>query len=164
MDTSVSIELPYYSQYSSSSSSFECYIDEIVIVRGSSMSPLIEAGSEILVQKGYYNCHDVKRGDIVVFDHPSNSAPLLKRVVGISGDLFEYVNGSIYINGEIQLNSEGNEYDIQSKMLALYASSYPIIPDSMYLVLGDREGGTKDASRYGYVGDEHLVGRVVIEE
>ncbi len=47
--------------------------------------------------------HQVERGDIIVFKYPHNETTnYVKRVLGIPGDILEYKNGSLYINGEIQ--------------------------------------------------------------
>lgn len=43
--------------------------------------------------------HLPKRGDVVVFRHPSEDADLIKRVVGLPGDTIQIRNGALILNG-----------------------------------------------------------------
>jgi len=40
-----------------------------------------------------------KRGDVVVFRHPSENSDLIKRVIGVPGDTVEIRNGRLILNG-----------------------------------------------------------------
>ncbi len=41
-----------------------------------------------------------KRGDVVVFVNPKNNMVMIKRVIGLPGDIIETRGGRLYINGE----------------------------------------------------------------
>ena len=41
-----------------------------------------------------------KRGDVVVFRHPSENSDLIKRVIGLPGDRIEVRNGTVIFNGQ----------------------------------------------------------------
>ena len=43
--------------------------------------------------------HAPKRGDVVVFRHPSEDADLIKRVIGVAGDTVEVRGGRLILNG-----------------------------------------------------------------
>lgn len=132
-----------------------------VIVNGDSMSPLFKSGQEIKVDKNYYSCNSPQRGDIVIFEIAGRPNHIIKKIFGTSGDKFEYKNNNILINGKPLQNSAGVKYVVDSKMLKLYAESYPTIPTNSYLVLGDNPTGSFDASRFGFIDRKQLVGRVI---
>jgi len=138
-----------------------CFINQIVIVNGNSMSPLIKDGDELMYLKGYYDCNEVKRGDVVILNQSGNENFIIKQIVGIPKDTFEYKNKLIYINGIELKNSQNISYSIDSKMLRLYANSYPILPENTYLILGDNPYGTFDSSKFGLVSKQEIVGKVV---
>jgi len=140
------------------------------IVRGDSMSPLIKNGQTITVLKGYYNCHKVKRNDVILLRYAGNKNPLIKIVKAIPGDSWHLENSNgcyhIIVNGNIVKNSEGKNYCLsgkKAKMLQLYASDYPIIPQNAYLVLGNKVEGTMDSTRFGLLGKDNIIGKVKIK-
>ena len=135
-----------------------------VTINGNSMSPLFKHDQEVLVQNGYYACHTVRRGDVITLTHTGHKNLLIKRVIAIPGDKYRYEAKHIYINGKIATNSDGLNFEIESKMLALYAKSYPVIPAENYLVLGDQPGGSLDASKFGLIEKNQIIGRVMKEK
>jgi signal peptidase I len=85
-----------------------------------SMKPTLLIGDFLFVNKmayGYsrYSCpfawicpfdgrilaHDPKRGDVVVFRHPTNGTDYIKRLIGLPGDTVQMIDGILYINGEV---------------------------------------------------------------
>jgi len=75
-----------------------------------SMKPTIIEGDRIFVNKVAYDLKlpftlvtlaswgDPVRGDVVVFDSLNDDKRLIKRVVGIPGDIIEIVNNQLFIN------------------------------------------------------------------
>ncbi|WP_295990311.1 signal peptidase I [Rugamonas sp.] len=94
-------------------------------VPSTSMLPTVGVGSNVIVQKwgyGHYSKMGVKissrsmsaslqRGDIVVFDYPVDVRQMyIKRLVGLPGDLVEYRDKHLYVNG----------HDTRGSLLAEY--------------------------------------------
>lgn len=139
-------------------------------VRGDSLSPFIKPGQVVKVLIGYYNCHEVERGDIVLFDYVGNQNPAIKIVKGISGDKFELRKSNsgwnIIVNNAIVKNSEGKTYLISGnayKMLALYERDYKgVIPENAYLLLGNRISGSVDSTKFGLVDKSGIIAKVEI--
>jgi signal peptidase I len=137
------------------------------IVRGRSLQGLIEDGQIIKALFGYYNCHKIVRGDVVLYDFAGNKEPVIKIVKGIEGDSFHLmkVDGGyhILINGEIIKNAQGEPYLIDHsgyKMLSLYEKDYRgIIPKDAYLIMGNITSGATDSSRFGFVGVRDILGK-----
>src|SRR5262249_31616827 len=77
-----------------------------------SMKPSILEGDRILVNKLAYglkipftNLHLLhwsapQRGEIVVFNSPIDGTKLVKRVVGLPGDVLQMLENHLYINGQ----------------------------------------------------------------
>lgn len=89
-----------------------------------SMIPTLQVGDFILVNKYTYGIRlpvanlkviDVgspQRGDVMVFHYPENpSQNYIKRVVGVPGDVIEYRNKQLTINGVVQQQQREGGYN-----------------------------------------------------
>ena len=88
------------------------FLAEPFKIPSSSMRPTLEVGDFILVNKFVYGIRlpiieqkivplsDPKRGDVVVFRYPLNpSQDFIKRVIGVAGDVVEYRDKRVTVNG-----------------------------------------------------------------
>lgn len=110
-----------------------------------------------------------QRWDIVVFksvepdaEHPT----LVKRIVGMPGEQIHISGGRVYIDGEpleipdfmppdtFYTSGYGMRYGV------LPEPEYSRIPDGHYLVLGDNSAHSRDGRYFGWLPNEHIVGRV----
>jgi len=140
------------------------------IVRGDSLSPLINPGDTVKILFDYYDCHKIKREDVVAYSYAGNENPIIKIVKGIPGDKFSLVKSSndsdwnILINRQIVKNSQDQPYLIgQSgyRMLSLYERDYKgIIPENAYLLLGNKAFGSLDSTRFGLIDKSDILGKV----
>lgn len=76
-----------------------------------SLEPTLEIGDFIAVNKFIYGLRlpviyekiigisEPKRGDVIVFRHPTQNVDYIKRVVGLPGDHISYIDKVLYING-----------------------------------------------------------------
>ena len=141
------------------------------IIRGNSLSGLIDSGSTVTILTGFYDCNEVKRGDIVIYKYAGNENPIIKVVKGIPEDKFSLLksgsNWRILINGEKLKNSLGSFYTLDErkyKILSLYQKDYNgIIPYNSYLLLGNDIGGTLDSTRFGLVYKSGIIGKAILE-
>ncbi len=149
----------------------DCLIKtEEMTVRGNSLGPLIKPEQTIKALFGYYDCYEIERGDIVLFNYAGNKNPVIKIVKGISGDKFELrkLDGgwNIIVNNEIVRNSEDKPYLISGnayKMLSLYERDYKgVIPENAYLLLGNQVSGSVDSTVFGLVDKSGIVAKVEI--
>jgi signal peptidase I len=116
----------------------------------------------IIANRLAYRYRDPKRGDIVVFHVPRESAcgeagqTFVKRIVGLPGERWSERGGSIYINGralhESYVNTRQRDF-----------SSYPAhrIPSGQYLMLGDNRANSCDSRVFGTVPRSDLIGPVI---
>lgn len=139
------------------------------IVRGNSLSGVIENGAEIKILENFYDCNEVQRGDIVEFSYAGNPDPIIKIVKGIPGDTISLQDApggekNILINGKILRNSKNETYALNlgaTRMLSLYINDYKgIIPENAYLILGNLANGSLDSTRFGLVSKSDILGKV----
>ena len=99
------------------------FLAEPFKIPSSSMRPTLEVGDFILVNKFIYGIRlpiieqkiiplsDPQRGDVVVFRYPVNpSQDFIKRVIGIGGDVVEYRDKQLRVNGQPWLQRADGTY------------------------------------------------------
>jgi signal peptidase I len=101
-------------------------------IPSSSMRPGLIVGDFILVNKFHYGLrvpvlntvmvpvHKVDRGDVVVFNFPDNpKINYIKRVIGLPGDVVEYRNKKLTINGSPVAEQPDGSYDYVEQGVAM---------------------------------------------
>lgn len=139
------------------------------IVSGSSLAGVLEAGEKIKIMYDYYQCHEVQRGDIVVFQPDPEMNPVVKIIKGLPGDSLSLSgdgkNWNILVNGEILKTSTGDAYQVNDQafqMLSLYIRDYQgKIPPKAHLLLGNAISGSSDSTKYGLIDISDIIGKVV---
>ncbi|HEX6567791.1 MAG TPA: signal peptidase I [Acidimicrobiales bacterium] len=130
-----------------------------------SMTPTLDVGDRVLVNKLAYKTHDVHRGDLVVFERPpqvSNGAEgeikdLIKRVIAVGGDTLEGRDGQVYVNGErieepyLEEGTPTNDLPRQE------------IPEGFVFVMGDNRTNSEDSRVFGPIDEDTIVGRAFVK-
>ncbi|GAW95478.1 MULTISPECIES: signal peptidase I [Colwellia] len=164
-------------------------------VPSGSMQPTIKVGDRIVVSKMAYDLRlpftDIillalntpQRGEIVVFESKAAALRLIKRIVGLPGDVVAMNNEVIEINGLAlsyspsskstwsadstsvtvtieklaNIKHQINIYNTASNRLSNFG---PItVPAGHYLVLGDNRRHSADSRVYGFVPHQELRGK-----
>ncbi len=139
------------------------YVGQRTVVDGSSMENTLQDGDSLWVNKWRYRFNDPERFDIVVFPPQYNTGTYyIKRIIGLPGETVQIdLQGNIYINGEILMESYGREIiDTDHSGRAL---GEIVLGDDEYFVLGDNRNNSVD-SRYEQVGNvkrDTLIGKAV---
>ena len=132
------------------------------------------------------------RGDVVVFKTPvDNRTDYIKRLIGLPGDVIQFIDGELYLNGNqilktiISKNNNLNCGNSNIKVISfleklpngkIYTASYRhdhsyknsdkfIVPEDHFFFLGDNRDCSKDSrflSEVGYVHKNNLVGKAQI--
>ncbi len=130
-----------------------------------------------------------KRGDIIVFKTPSdNRTDYIKRLIGLPGDVVQFINGKLYLNnnevvttlinennkiycGGQKINVSSFEEKISNNKsyivsyrndISFKNSDKYLVPKNHYFFLGDNRDCSKDSrflSEVGYVHKDNLVGK-----
>ena len=95
----------------------------------------------------------VWRGEIVVLNIPGRqSAPLIKRIIGLPGESVEIHDGRVYIDGEA-LNEPYLDQVTYGNM------PRRVVPLGHVFLLGDNRNASNDSRSFGSVPFEQIVGR-----
>lgn len=146
------------------------FIATPVSVNGSSMYPTLESGDTMILYKLVKTTRGIKREDIVVIE--TDSGKLIKRVIGIPGDVITYKKEIkneeeiyvLYRNGK----KVEEKYIGQEAINKTCNEEWEIcktevkIPEGEYYVLGDNRGNSKDSRMIGTVSINDILGTTEI--
>ena len=147
-------------------------------IDGTSMSPTLVDEQHILVSKLTYrrinsgafrqffpfgeNSDDITTlfpriapsyGDVIAFTYPADpSKEFLKRVIGVPGDMIEVKGGQVIRNGRpleepYVVNRDQSSFELVK------------VPEGSYYVLGDNRPVSNDSRNWGFVPEDHIIGR-----
>lgn len=170
-----------------------------VTVPTGSMNPTILEGDRVLVDKRVFGLRipftrvhltvgaNPARGDIVVFDSPVDGTSLVKRVIGIPGDVVALEGDRLTVNGRAARYS-GADIESVRGLLAATAAEHPlllreeglshphdvmilpdrmarrsldavVVPPGMYFMMGDNRDNSADSRYFGFVPRRDIIGR-----
>jgi signal peptidase I len=154
------------------------FLVQAFYIPSGSMEPTLQGpGDRILVQKISYYFHDPQRGDIIVFEDPSQTTPpdrgviggffhwlfqglggkpdnedFVKRVIGLPGDTVWAQGGFVYVNGT----------KLVEPYLTQQTADFPHtqVPAGSLFVMGDNRSNSRD-SRFGlgFVPEDKVIGK-----
>ena len=173
--------------------SFKSAIADWNIVPTGSMKPTIVEGDRVFVNKLAYDLkipyttwriaewREPQRGEIVVFYSPADNKRLVKRVVGLPGDMIAMLKNRLFINGRylkyepindqsndkasgqscFMENLTGREHPV---MISPYHSPVRsfgpvIVPEGRYFMMGDNRDNSADSRYFGFVDRNRIVGQ-----
>jgi signal peptidase I len=137
---------------------FRSYIATPVRVDGDSMNDTLINNDILILNKFHYRFFDIKRFDVVSLEY-DDTKYLIKRVIGLPGDKVEYKNNVLYINGDV-VEEEFLNDDVITNDFGVADLGYDVIPDDMYLVLGDNRGDSLDSRDIGLIMKSDILGKV----
>jgi signal peptidase I len=162
-----------------------------------SMKPSILEGDRIFINKLAYDVRvpflgwrlfktsDPQRGEVVVFDSPADGTRLVKRVVGLPGDVIQVIDNRLWVNGRPadyqpldrrivnQIDAteqpqhrfaaeriDGPAHPVMVTPGAEGLSSYgPVtVPAGHYFMMGDNRDNSLDSRIFGFVRRDAILG------
>lgn len=118
-------------------------------VIGTSMTPTLQDGDNLIVEKVSYYFTDPQRYDIIVFPYPEDPGKhYIKRIIGLPGETVQIIDGYVYIDGKLLDEHYGNAVMENAGL----AGEPIVLGDDEYFVLGDNRNNSED-SRYPAVGN-----------
>lgn len=129
---------------------------------------------------------DPRRGDVAVFSSPADGTRLVKRVIGLPGDVIESRDDRLFINGvplaysllsvvpvedglarkavlaEEALAGRPHPVRIQPGRPALRTFGPVRVPSGCYFMMGDNRDDSQDSRYFGCVARPSIVGRATV--
>ena len=152
------------------------------IIPSSSMSPTLQIGDRVMVDRVTFYFRNPHRGDIVVWRYPPDdprslntnnpfywpfqqigevlhlthrgTTPFVKRVIATEGQTFQIKNGQVYINGRA----------IKEPYIVPDTSDFgPVkVPKGTFYGLGDNRPNSRDSRFFGPIPYRTVIGRVIL--
>ena len=155
----------------------KAHVAQAYHIPSGSMEPQLEIGDRVFVSRLAYRMHDPRRGDIVVFDdprggvdgggfvdealegaglRPPDETELIKRVIGLPGEVIEARGGRVFIDGRQLVEPYLPDGVVTDDFGPI------TVPAEHVFVLGDNRGASAD-SRFGLgpVPEDRIVGRAI---
>jgi signal peptidase I len=145
------------------------------------MTPTLAVGDRVVVSRLSYRFHEPNRGDVVVFVSPDDPGPirsfpgtvivdllegiglrapdendLIKRVVGLPGEVVEGRDGHVFVNGREVIEPYLPEGTVTDDFEAV------TVPADHLFVMGDNRDESLDSRRFGPIPVDSVVGRAVV--
>jgi signal peptidase I len=125
------------------------------MVDGTSMQPSLNNNQYVLVNKLAYLFHAPERGDVIVFHWPvDTNKDLIKRVIGVPGDVIVMDRTTVRVNGVLL-----NEPYIMAPINP--AGNKLVVPPNDYFVMGDNRLVSDDSRDWGFVPKSYIIGKAV---
>ncbi len=138
------------------------FIAEPRYIPSDSMFPTVQQGDRLVIEKVSYHFHSPQRGDIIVFQPPSQlqmqgyeqNQAFIKRAIALEGDIISVQNGVVIVNDRpLQENyiAELPQYNLP-----------PVrVPEGKIFVMGDNRNNSNDSHIWGFLPEKNIIGRAV---
>jgi signal peptidase I len=121
------------------------WVGEPITIASASMLPTLRVGTLMLLDKWTLRARGVKRGDIVSFRSPVGPEDLVKRVIGVPGDVVEIRAKAVFVNG-VALDEPYVVHDRPGARLEGDDLGPLTVPERSYFMLGDNRDESNDSS------------------
>jgi signal peptidase I len=168
------------------------------VIPSGSMSNTLLTGDHVIVDKLAYSpsdsiskhllpYEDVQRGDIIVFEHPTQKEDLVKRCIGMPDDRIKLVDKRVFINGK----PLDEPYVIHQNNSLPYRDNFPlgqpeyvqdpktaerayqmlrdnvvngelVVPPDSYFAMGDNRDDSLDSRYFGLVPRDNIFGKPLV--
>ncbi len=135
---------------------FQTYVYAQSEVHNVSMQKTLVAGQRLIEDKWSYRFHEPQQGDIVIINGPESEVRLIKRVIGLPGDVISFHDGQVYVN------------DVLLEESYVFGKTFPgklamplTVPEGEVFVMGDNREHSLDSRDLGPIALSSIEGKAV---
>jgi signal peptidase I len=138
------------------------FVFQTYFIPSASMEPTLMIGDRIIVNKLSVDFGTIHTGDIVVFKAPpaedcgTKVADLVKRVIGVPGDVLTSKGNTIYINGKALDETWTHVEPLGTPI------GHVTVKAGQYFVMGDNHPDSCDSRFWGTVPRSDIIGKVFL--
>ena len=139
------------------------YAVQTFVIPSKSMNPTLHVGDRILVNKLSVEFGSINVGDVIVFKAPPSEhcndegiVDLVKRVIGLPGQLLTSKGNTIYVNGKA-LKEPWTYFPTIGTPIG-----HVTVPQGRYFVMGDNRADSCDSRFWGTVPRSDIIGKVFL--
>jgi len=136
------------------------YAVQTFFIPSGSMEPTLHVGDRILVDKLSVRFGTINVGDVIVFRappsehcHDGNFPDLVKRVIGLPGDVMTSNGNIVYLNGR-KLKEPWTYFHFLNPPIKRFT-----VPANNYYVMGDNRANSCDSRYWGTVPRSDIIGK-----
>ena len=136
------------------------YAVQTFFIPSGSMEPTLHVGDRILVNKLSVRFGTINIGDVIVFKAPpsehcddGNFPDLVKRVIGLPGDVMTSKGNTVYVNGKALKEPWTLFPDLNPPIKKMK------VPANNYYVMGDNRANSCDSRFWGTVPRSDIIGK-----
>jgi signal peptidase I len=146
------------------------YAFGVFSIPSTSMVPTLQVNDRILVQKAFFDWHQLREGEIVVFSHPPRDhcpgpagSDLVKRVIALPGQTIYSTGGVLYVDGRRLREPYLPPRDPLGPPIPDATRADPFhVPPGEFYVMGDNRAISCDSRFWGPIKGSSIIGRVVM--
>jgi signal peptidase I len=140
------------------------FVFQTFYIPSGSMEPTLQVGDRIIVSKLSVEFGTIHTGDILVFKAPKavaaecgdDVADLVKRVIGLPGQILTSKGNTIYVNGK-PLAQPWTHVDTLGKPIGTV-----YVPKNHYFMMGDNESDSCDSRYWGTISRSRIIGKAFV--
>jgi signal peptidase I len=135
-----------------------------------SMAATLVPRDRVLVNRMIYHLREPRRGEIVVIDSAAMGRILIKRVVGLPGDVISLEGGSVFVDGKRLQEPYVRRVDGQPEATdPFFDTGHPwslerpyTVPAGHYFLMGDNRTVSDDSRDWGPAPRREIVGEAFL--